>query len=121
MGKKSHSDVLDGTGSVVKSNATTELVCTTEPTDRADALAKALADVAVASGDFTAGADGAGRKLTTAAKNAVPIDTSGDAQHVAWIDATRLLYVTTCTLQALVSGGTVDIPAIDICKLGQPT
>ncbi len=121
MAKACHSDVIDGAGAVVKANATTQLVCTTQPTDRATALANALADVAVASGDFTAAADGGGRKLTCAAKNAVPIDTGGNAQHIAWIDAVRLLYVTTCTPQALVGGGTVDIPAIDICKIPQPT
>jgi hypothetical protein len=120
MGKFSHADVNDGCGGVVKVNATTELVCTTQPTDRATALANALADVTVATGDFTLGADGGGRKFTAAQKLAVPIDTGGNAQHIAWIDATRLLYVTTCTAQLLVAGGTVDIPAIDICKIPQP-
>jgi hypothetical protein len=48
------------------------------------------------------------------------VDTSGTATHVALCDATRLLYVTTCTSQALTSGNTVNIPAWDI-EIADPT
>jgi len=112
MAKSVHNDVLDGALNIVKNNATLMTVCNAEPLTRAEAITTyALADVAVTGTDFTA-ADGDtnGRKLTVAAKSAVPIDVSGNATHVAIVDGTRLLYVTTCTAQQLTLGGTVDIP-----------
>lgn len=123
MAKWSHDDVMDGAADIIQNNANLQLACTAQPTDRADALAIALADIAMAPGDFTHGDDGAGRKLTVTAKNGVLIDVSGTATHVALIDATRLLYVTLCTSQALVANGvnTVDFPSYAITKIGQPT
>jgi hypothetical protein len=68
--------------------------------------------VAVTGTDFTlADGDTSGRKMTVAAKNGVPIDANGTGSHVALVDATRLLFVTTCTAQVLTAGGTVDVPA----------
>ncbi len=122
MAKSSNSDVLDGLGDVIQANCNLMTACSAEPTTRTEAVTTyALADVAMASGDFTNAADGGGRKLTVAAKSAVPIDATGTATHIALVDATRLLYVTTCTSQLLTSGGTVDFPAFDIGKVGQPT
>ena len=122
MAKSSHADVLDGLGAIVKNNCNIMTVCSTQPTTRDEAITTyKLADVSMTSTDFTPADDSGGRKLTVAAKSAVPIDTSGSAQHIAFCDATRLLYVTTCTAQDLVSGGTVDVPSFDICKVGQPT
>ena len=108
--------------------ATLLTVCTTQPATYADATgALKLADVVVTAGigggDFTlANGDVSGRKLTVAAQSAVPIDTSGDAQHIALVRVsdTTLLFVTTCTLQALTASGTVDIPAWDI-EMADPT
>lgn len=122
MAKIVHDDVLDGATSVIKTNANSMIACSSQPTTRAEAVTTyALADVAMASGDFTqANGDTNGRKVTVAAKTAVPIDTTGTATHVALVDGTRLLYVTTCTSQALTSGGTVDFPAWDI-EIADPT
>jgi hypothetical protein len=122
MAKSSHIDVLDGLGDIVQANCNLMTACSAEPTTRTEAVTTyALADVAMVSGDFTNATDGTGRKLTVAAKSAVPIDVTGTATHVALVDGTRLLYVTTCTSQLLTSGGTVDFPAFDIGKVGQPT
>jgi hypothetical protein len=122
MAKSAHSDVLDGLGGVIKSNCNIMTICSTQPTTRDEAITTyKLADQSMVTGDFTAAADGGGRKLSVAAKSGIAIDASGDAQHIAFCDGTRLLYVTTCTLQALVSGGTVDVPTFDICKVAQPT
>src|SRR5688572_21559606 len=88
-------------------------VCAGQPTTRTEAITTfKLADVAMTPNtDYTkANGTTSGRKVTTAAKNAVPVDTSGTADHVALVDATRLLYVTTCTNQVLTSGNTVNIP-----------
>lgn len=124
MAKSAHNDVLDGLGNYIKSNCTRVTVCSTEPTTYTEANATyALADVTVDSTDFTlADGDTNGRKLTTAAQNGVTVDANGTAQHVALLDVSnsKLLYVTTCTSQALTSGNTVDIPAWDI-EIADPT
>lgn len=122
MAKSVHNDVLDGALNIIKNNATLEIVCSAEPTTRAEAVTTyALADVAVTGTDFTA-ADGDtnGRKLTVAAKSAVTIDASGNATHIAVVDGSRLLYVTTCTAQQLTAAGTVDIPTWKI-EIADPT
>jgi hypothetical protein len=122
MAKIVHDDVLDGATSVIKTNCNLMIVCSTQPTTRTEAVTTyALADVAMASGDFTQGnGDVSGRKVTVAAKSGVTIDASGTATHIALVDGTRLLYVTTCTSQGLNSGGTVDFPAWDI-EIADPT
>lgn len=113
MAKSVHNDVLDGMLNIIKNNANQQLVCSSQPTDRATALAAALASVAMASGDFTVADDTSGRKVTSAAKSGVVITGTGTGNHIAYIDGTRLLYVTTCTAQALTANGlnTVAFPA----------
>lgn len=113
MGKQVHNDVLDGAFDVLD-QGDIETVCSAEPTTRTEAITTfKLADVALTPNtDFTkADGDVSGRKCTIAAKSAVPVDSSGTATHVAVCDATRLLYVTTCTSQALTGGNTVNLPA----------
>jgi hypothetical protein len=98
-------------------------VCSAEPANYAGIAAVSLADVVMAEGDFTkANGDTSGRKVTVAAKSAVPIDATGDATHVvlARVADTTMRYVTTCDLQTLTSGNTVNIPAFDI-EVGDPT
>lgn len=97
--------------------ATRMVACSAQPTTYTEANATyALADVTMASGDFTkANGDTSGRKVTMGAKSSVLIDASGTATHVALVrvsDST-LLYVTTCTSQALTANGsnTVNFPA----------
>ena len=120
MAKSVHDDVLDGALNIVKNNCTKMVACSAQPTTYTEGNATyALADVVMASGDFTAAnGDTSGRKLTVAAKSAVTIDTSGTANHVALLDVTnsKLLYVTTSTGLALTAGGgnTVSFPAWDI-------
>ena len=117
MAKSVHDDVLDGALNIVKNNATRQVACSAEPTTYTEGNATyALADITVASGDFTA-ANGStsGRKLTVGAKTGALIDASGTATHVALLDVTgtKLLYVTTCTSQALTANGsnTVNFPS----------
>lgn len=100
--------------------ATRQIACSAQPTSFTEANSTyALADVTLDSGDFSkANGDSSGRKLTTAAQSGVLIDTSGTATHVALVrvaDST-LLYVTTCSSQALTANGsnTVNFPAWDI-------
>jgi hypothetical protein len=115
MAKSVHNDVLDGAWDIF-ALADLMTVCSQEPTTRTEAVTTyALADVAMTPGDgndYTiADGDTSGRKVTTAAKSSVTVDTTGTATHVALVDGTRLLYVTTCTSQGLTSGNTVDFPA----------
>lgn len=116
MAKSAHNDVLDAPADVID-QSNLMIACSAEPTTRTEAVTTfALADVAmVPNTDYTkADGDASGRKVTVAAKPTVLVDASGTANHVALVDATRLLYVTTATAQALTSGNNVNFPAWDI-------
>jgi hypothetical protein len=93
------------------STANLMVVCSQQPTNRTEAVTTyALADVSMAGGDFSkAAGDVSGRKVTVAAKNDVTIDNTGDATHVALVNASQLLTVTTCASQTLTQGNTVSI------------
>jgi len=97
-------------------------VCSAQPTTRTEATSTySLADVVLDSGDYSkANGDASGRKVTIAQQANIPIDTSGTATHVAICDGSSLLLVTTCTSQALTSGGTVTVPAFDD-EIADPT
>lgn len=120
MAKFTPDAVLDQMADYIIANATRLTVCSTQPTTYTEANATyALADVTIDSSDFSkANGDTSGRKVTVAAQTGVLIDTSGTAQHIALLDVsgTTLLYVTTCTSQALTANGsnTVNVPAWDI-------
>lgn len=133
MAKRVNPDVLDltlngfKTGSGTTGPANLMTVCSAEPTTFTEGNATfKLADVAMASGDFTlANGDGGGntpRKVTMGAKSTVPVDTTGTATHVALLDTanSKLMEVTTCTSQGLTSGNTVNFPAWKI-EIGAPT
>lgn len=116
MAKSVHDTVLDGAFDILD-QANIMTACSAEPTTRTEAITTyKLADIAMTPDtDFTkANGDTSGRKVTVAAKSGVAIDTTGTATHIALCDGSNLLYVTTCTSQALTSGGTVDFPAWDI-------
>jgi hypothetical protein len=115
MAKATPDAVLDKQHDEV-ATATRMIACSAQPTTYAEANSTyALADVTMSGVDYTkANGDTSGRKLTMAAKSAVLIDVSGTATHVALVrvaDST-LLYVTTCTSQALTANGsnTVNFP-----------
>lgn len=111
MAKWQNDAMLDAALSYITSNATEMYVCTTQPADRAGAIANALTGAIAPT--FQALADGTpnGRELSVDAKSDQAITGDGDAQHIALCSGTTLLYVTTTTLQSLSNGGTVSIPA----------
>jgi len=113
MAKFTHSDVLDGALNIIKNNSTRLIACSAQPTTYAEATSTyELADVTVSSSDYTiTNGDTSGRKLTRAAKSAVPVDVSGTVTHIAEVDVTnsKLLNVTTTASQGVSFGGTVDI------------
>ena len=122
MAKSVHDTVLDGAFDVLD-QGNIQVACSAEPTTRTEAVTTyALADaVMVADTDYTkANGDTSGRKVTVAAKASQTVDATGTATHIAICDASNLLYVTTCTSQALTSGNTVNFPAWDV-EIGDPT
>lgn len=122
MGKSVSDSVLDGAFDVLD-QANIQTVCSAEPTTRTEAITTfALADVALTPDtDFTkANGDTSGRKVTVAAKSGVNVDSSGTGTHIAVCNGSILLYVTTCTSQALTAGNTVNFPAWKV-EIADPT
>lgn len=109
--------VLDG-GLEIINDSTRMTVCNAQPTTYTEAITTfKLAFVAMAGSDFViSDGDVDGRKVSMAAKAGVTIDLTGTAVFVALVKVsdTTLVAVTSCTSQALTSGGTVDFPAWDI-------
>lgn len=111
MAKWANDSVLDALLDKV-ATANQLLVCSSQPASRATALSASLADVSVDGGDFAKAAGSPnGRKLTVSQQSNVPVDSTGSATHVALVDGSDLLYVTTVTAQTLTSGNTVTVPA----------
>ena len=110
MGKSVNDVVLDAALNYIKNNCTRMTACSQEPTTYTEGNATySLADVTLASGDFTVANDTSGRKVTIAQKTGVTVDSTGTANHVALLDVsnTVLLYVTTATSQALTAANTM--------------
>ncbi|MFA5284161.1 MAG: hypothetical protein WC347_01060 [Smithellaceae bacterium] len=115
MSKTVHDDVLDAALNYVKSNATRICVCSAQPTTYNEAITTyKLAIKTIASTDFTGPADGdtSGRKLTVNQEATITVDAPGTALFIALCDSvnSKLLYVTTCTSQAILAGDIITIP-----------
>lgn len=114
MAKSVRTGVLDLALNQIKNNDNRQVICSAQPTTYAELNTYKLAEVAMAAGDYTlANGDTSGRKVTMSAKSAIAVSTSGTATHVGLGDSvgSNLDLVTTCTSQAINTGGTVDIPA----------
>jgi hypothetical protein len=114
MAKSCNSLVIDALFNYIKGSADTitYTLCSTQPTTRTEAVTtNMLASTTLnkATELTLANGDTSGRKMTVSAKTGVPVTNSGTGQHVAICDATNLLFVTTCTSQAVSAGGTCDI------------
>lgn len=118
MAKFVNNDVLDAAFNLIKTDCDKMTACSAQPTSFAEGNASlALANAAMASGDFTiADGDTSGRKVTVGAKSGITVGTSGTATHVALLDTvnSKLLYVTTCTSQALTAGNDMTFQAWNI-------
>lgn len=124
MAKSISDPVLDAALAKI-ATCTRLVVCSGEPANFAGIAAVALADVVMTAGtgngDYTIGnGDTNGRKVRVEQQAAIPIDASGTATHISLDDGTTLQTVTTCTSQALTSGGTVTVPAHDY-EFADPT
>lgn len=113
MGKLVHNDVLDAAFTELQT-ATGLCLNTAEPASRAAAISDNLMPEATPSFTGPAVGDTSGRKLTVDASNSNTADASGTATHVTLIDGSVVLYVTTCTSQAITSGNTVNIGPWDV-------
>jgi hypothetical protein len=115
MAKSIGTMVLDAALNYIDANCNLMTLCAGQPTTYTQAATtNKLADVVMAGADFTlAAGDTSGRKVTSTAKNAVPVDTAGTSDHCTWCNSTgsELLAVTTHTSTALAAAGTVDIGA----------
>jgi len=116
MGKSVNDSILDGAFDVLD-QANLMIACSAEPLTREQAIdTYALASVVmIPNNDFLkADGDTNGRKVTVITKPVVAVSTSGTATHIALVSDTDLLYVTTCSAQALIALNTIDFPAWDI-------
>jgi len=121
MGKFANNDVLDGALNIV-AGATRMVAVSGQPASFSAADAGKLAEATLSGGDFAlAAGDISGRKVSIAAKNGLSVIAAGTADHIALLDpaTSKLLYVTTCPAQALVTGGTVSIAAWSV-EVGAP-
>ncbi|MGL4542858.1 MAG: hypothetical protein ACRCUI_10145 [Polymorphobacter sp.] len=121
MGKFVNSDVLDGALNLV-ATATSMVAVNGQPASYAAAVAGTLAEAVLTGADFAlAAGDISGRKVSVAAKNGLNVVATGTADHVALLDpaTSKLLYVTTCPVQALAIGGTVSIATWAV-EIGAP-
>lgn len=110
MAKWANDLVMDAALDYV-ATATQLLVCTSQPADRAAAIAAAVATTNLTAAFTKADGDTNGRKVTIAAQNGLTVAANGTATHVALIDGSILLYVTICTPQAVTSGNMINVPA----------
>ena len=106
--------MLDAALDYISNNATQLFVCKGQPANYAGIAAEALTGGATPSFQANGDGDANGRKLAVDEEADITITATGDAEHIALASADTLLYVTTCTLQNLTSGGTVTVPTWDI-------
>ena len=114
MGKYQEDLMLDAALDYISTNAIDLYVCSAQPANYAGIAAVALTGAAVPSYQANQDGDASGRKLAVDEEADISITASDNATHVVLASATVLLYVTTCTSQALTSGGTVTVPTWDI-------
>jgi hypothetical protein len=106
--------IIDAQLDEIFSGATNIHVLSGEPANYAGISALELATGTISGSISQANGDSSGRKATVPAQTGLTIDSSGTANHVALSNGSDTLYlVTTCTSQALTSGGTVDTNAFD--------
>lgn len=127
MPKFVHADVLDGGLNAIKTVATKQLIIKAYAANDsyATVISNLVAEVAMASGDFTLSSSGNNRLVTTAAgKSAAASANSGATPdlHIAFTDGTaKVLWVTDETTdQVVTSGNTVNFPVLTYTT-NQPT
>jgi len=99
-------------------NATTVHLCSAQPTTYTEAATTyTLGYKVVPGGAIGAPADAtSGRQITISGSTIGEIDitATGSATHVAFVSASALIYVTTCSSRAVTAGDKVEISSITI-------
>ncbi|MDQ5985861.1 MAG: hypothetical protein CSYNP_01578 [Syntrophus sp. SKADARSKE-3] len=113
MSKMVADAVLDAALNYLKNNVTTMVVCSAQPANYSEATGTydLATKTGLTSSDFTVADDTSGRKVTLAEQDAITVDHTSTATHIALCAGSVLLYVTTCTSKALEAGDKVDCPA----------
>ncbi len=123
MGKFLHDDVLDSLLDAIADNGDRLTICTQQPTTYTEAASGgggggymiAWVSLTPSGGgpDYTYSDAVSGRQAEVAAQSAFDVLETGTATHVAIVDSSNLALksVTTCTSQALTSGGLVATPS----------
>ena len=122
MAKAVSTALLDAALNVIKNGSNRLVVLSAQALTYAELTTYRLAEQAMVPGDFTlAAGDISGRKVTVGAKTGLAISANGTATHVGLGNSTTSTVdlVTTCTSQALNSGGTVDTPGFKY-EINQP-
>lgn len=126
MAKFAHADVLDQGPNFIKSNCTKMAVVSAYSFGDSYATVNGniLAEVTMASGDFTLATATNDRTLTTAAgKSDASANATGAASHLVFLDVTntKVLWVTEETSgQTITSGNPVNFPSL-VYTAKQPT
>ena len=94
-------------------------LCSSQPTTKTEAdttyqLASSTLTTGDGNGDYTiANGDVNGRKITISQQTGINVDNSGTGTHLAIVDATNVLLVTTITSQAVTAATTITFNAFD--------
>lgn len=109
--------VMDAALDYMANNITEMYVCSGDPTTRAAAITNSLAtETGLDNTDWAALANGdtSGRKRTKSAQADISIIATGTAAVVCFCSGSVLIWkVDLATAQALTSGGTVSVAAVD--------
>jgi len=120
MAKVVHDDVLDALLNAIANNGNELHINSAQPTNYTEAsdTYQLASSTGLATGDgngvYTlADGDVNGRKLTIAEQVDLIVDNGGSATHVSICDSvnSKVLLVTTCSMQNLTAGNTVTVPS----------
>jgi len=118
MGKSAHEDDYKNGLQEIKDNATQQVACSQQPADRNEAVSTyKLVDTSVSSSDFGWAEGTSGWNLTVAAKPDQAVDADGEVSHVAFVDGSRLLLVTTTNSLQVYAGGLFTFPSFAMKQL----
>lgn len=115
--------VIDGGLDYIAANTTRVHVCSAEPANYAGIAAVLLAQYTVTSGNFTkANGDTSGRKITLGALSGNTATAAGNGSHIAFSNGSDTLYgVISGDGDAIANGQQVDIAAVDVWEIADPT
>ena len=122
MAKSASTEVMLQGLNYIQANSKRLFVNSSAPTNYTQASATfMLAEHTLTSADFTLSTgDASGVKVAMSSQTTIAVSASGTANHVSVCTTSGIIFVTTCTTQALTTGNTVSVPAIDN-EIADPT